>query len=130
MFDALVEFLREHDLDIRDCRGQSYDNASAMKGIYNGLQAKVIEMSSAAAWIPCTAHSLNLVGKNAAECCPSAVNLFDFLKKLYVFFTNSTHRDQVLTDALKASDASLTLKRVTTTRWSCRADATKALKLG
>jgi len=34
-----VEFLREHDLDIRDCRGQSYDNASAMSGIYNGLQA-------------------------------------------------------------------------------------------
>ena len=61
MFDALVEFLREHDLDIRDCRGQSYDIASAMSGIYNGLQAKVIEMSSAAAWIPCTAHSLNLV---------------------------------------------------------------------
>lgn len=130
MFDALMEFLRENDLDIRDCRGQSYDNASAMSGIYNGLQAKVIEINSVAAWIPCTAHSLNLVGKNAAECCPSAVNFFYFLEKLYVFFTNSTHRWQVLTDALKASDASLTLKRVTTTRWSCRADATKALKLG
>jgi len=37
MFDALVEFLREHDLDIRDCRRQSYDNASAISGIYNGL---------------------------------------------------------------------------------------------
>jgi len=68
-------------------------------------------MSSAAAWIPCTAHSLNLVWKNAAECCLSAVNFFDFLEKLYVFFTNSTRRHQVLTDALKASEASLTLKR-------------------
>jgi len=130
MFDALMEFLREHDLDIRDCRGQSYDNASAMSGKYNGLQAKVIEMSNTAAWIPCTAHSLNLVGKNAAECCTSAVNFFDFLEKLYAFFTNSTRRHQILTDALEDSDASLTLKRVTTIRWSCRADATKALKQG
>lgn len=130
MFDALIQFLREHDLDIRDCRGQSYDNASVMSGIYNGLQAKVIEMNSVATWIPCTAHSLNLVGKNAAECCSSAVYFFDFLEKLYVFFTNSTHRYQVLTDALKAADVALTVKRVTTTRWSCRADATKALKLG
>lgn len=41
MFDALMEFLQAHDLDITDCRGPSYDNASAMSGIYNGLQAKV-----------------------------------------------------------------------------------------
>jgi hypothetical protein len=41
MFDALMKFLKEQGLDIADCRGQSYDNASAMSGIYNGLQAKV-----------------------------------------------------------------------------------------
>ena len=40
----------------------------------------------------------------------------------------STHRYQILTEALKTADVSLTVKRVTTTRWSCRADATKALK--
>ena len=128
MFNALMEFMKIHDLDLGNCRGQSYDNASAMSGKYNGLQAKVREKNSLASWIPCTAHSLNLVGKNAAECCSSAVHFFDFLEKLFVFFTISTHRHQLLTEVLKHNDSSLTLKRVTTTRWSCRADATKALK--
>lgn len=128
MFNALREFLNTYDLDLGNCRGQSYDNASAMSGRYNGLQAKVREKNNLASWIPCTAHSLNLVGKNAVECCSSAVHFFDFLEKLFVFFTISTHRYQLLDEALKKSDSSLTLKRVTTTRWSCRADATKALK--
>ena len=46
MFNALMEFLREQDLDIADCRGQSNDNASAMSGVYNGLQAKVGSLGS------------------------------------------------------------------------------------
>ncbi|XP_066965691.1 uncharacterized protein [Macrobrachium rosenbergii] len=99
-----------------------------MSGKYNGLQAKVREESSPASWIPCAAHSLNPVGKNTVECCSSAVHFFDFLEKLFVFFTISTHRYQLLDEALKNNDSSLTLKRVTTMRWSCRADATKALK--
>ena len=130
MLDALMGFLQEYELELTNCRGQSYDNASAMSGKYNGLQAKVMEKNSLAAWIPCAAHSLNLVGKSAAECCLSAVQFFDFIEKLYVFFTSSTHRYYVLTEALKHADASLTIKRSSTTRWSCRAEATKALKYG
>ncbi|XP_037797211.1 uncharacterized protein LOC119592460 [Penaeus monodon] len=125
MFNALMEFLKIHGLELENCRGQSYDNASAMSGKYNGLQAKVREEQSC---IPCTAHSLNLGGKNAVECCSSAIQFFDFLEKLFVFFTISTHRHQLLTEALNYDDSSLTLKHVTTTRWSCKADATKALK--
>lgn len=130
MFNALIEFLEKHDLDLRNCRGQSYDNASAMSGKYNGLQAKIREKNSLACWIPCAAHSLNLVAKNAAESCSSAVSFFDFVEKLFVFFTVSTLRHQLLTEALKNNESALTMKRVTTTRWSCRADATKALKNG
>ena len=43
MFNALMEFLKIHDLDLGNCRGQSYDNASAMSGKYSGLQANVRE---------------------------------------------------------------------------------------
>ena len=53
---------------------------------------------------------------------------FYFLEKLFVF-TISTHRHQRLTEALTfIIDSSLSLKRVTSTRWSCRTDATKVLK--
>ena len=43
MFNTLMEFLKFHDLDLSDYRGQSYDNASVISGNYNGLQAKVTE---------------------------------------------------------------------------------------
>ena len=57
MFNALIECLKIHDLDLGNCRGQSYDNASAMSGKCNGLQADVREKNSLASWIPCTTHS-------------------------------------------------------------------------
>lgn len=43
MFNVLCTFLKENDLDIKNCRGQTYDNASALSGKYNGLQALVLE---------------------------------------------------------------------------------------
>ena len=87
MFDTLMEFLEENDLHLSNCRGQSYDNASAIK-------------------------------------------FFDFIEKLFVFFTSSRHRHQILPEKLNAAtSAALIVKRVSTTRWSCRANATKALKL-
>ncbi|XP_031345831.1 zinc finger MYM-type protein 1-like [Photinus pyralis] len=142
MFDGLMQFLNTHGLDIRNCRGQSYDNASSMSGKYNGLQAKVMQENKLATWVPCAAHSLNLVAKAAAECCPAAVGFFDFLEELYVFFTGSTHRYNILVDSLKSvSDGFgektesrhsriIIPKRVTTTRWACRSDACEALVKG
>ena len=34
MLNALMEFLKIHDLDLGNCRGQSYNNASTMSGKY------------------------------------------------------------------------------------------------
>lgn len=69
MFKGLDTFLKENDLDIKNCRGQSYDNASSMSGKYNGLQALVLAENNLALWVPCAGHSLNLVVQAAAECC-------------------------------------------------------------
>ena len=56
---------------------------------------------------------------------------FDFLEEVYVFFTASTHRYKVLTDILTLADGpDCVSKWVTITRWSCKADATKALSNG
>lgn len=55
------------------------------------------------------------------------------MEELYVYFTASTNRYKVLTDCLKKAETDkpiLVPKRTTTTRWSCRADATKALLRG
>ena len=137
MFDGLTKFLPTNDIDLKNCRRQyhtiTYNNASAMRGKYNGLQAKVAAKNKLAEWIPCTGHSLNLVVKAAAECCAASVSFFDFLVKIYAFFTGSTYRYQILTETTKLSDRTIGLfvpKRVTKTRWSCRADVCKALERG
>ncbi|XP_062924647.1 zinc finger MYM-type protein 1-like [Mobula hypostoma] len=51
---SLLDFLKENDIDIKDCRGQSYDNASNLSGKYSGdvlvvfaqglLQAALVEI--------------------------------------------------------------------------------------
>lgn len=102
MFDGLVEFLKQNGTNIQDCRGQSYDNTSAMSGKYNGLQALVLAENKLAVWVPCVGHSLNLVVKDSAESCLSAVSFFDFLEEIYVYFTASTNRYEVLTKCLKS----------------------------
>ena len=77
--DILMDFLNERGINITDCRGQSYNNASNMSGKYNGLHTLIKEKSQFAESIPCFAHSLNLVGKFAAECCPEVARFFIFV---------------------------------------------------
>ncbi|CAH2315362.1 zinc finger MYM-type 1-like [Pelobates cultripes] len=90
--EVVLTTLKSYDLDIANCRGQSYDNASNMSCHYRGLQARILERNPLAVYIPCSAHSLNLVGKHAAESCPEACSFFGLLQYLYIFFTASTHR--------------------------------------
>lgn len=130
MAEALLQFLQEHGIDIQDCRGQSYDTAPNMSGKYNGMQAHILEVNSNASYNPCCTHSLNLVGKTAASACSDAVFFFDFVEELFVFFTGSTTRYKILTEKLSASEVSYSLKKLSDTRWSCRADASKAVKIG
>ncbi|XP_046587865.1 zinc finger MYM-type protein 1-like [Neodiprion lecontei] len=65
---AIMQVLFDKDIDIMDCRGQSYDNASNTSGCYGGVQAKIIERNPSEIYVPCAAHSLNLVGQAAADC--------------------------------------------------------------
>ncbi len=122
--------MRGHSqIDIADCRGQSYDNASNMSGKYNGMQAIIRQHCNLAVYVPCVAHSLNLVGQSSASSCQQAAGFFSFLQRLYSFFAASPHRWKVLTNQL-SSKSLPTVKRMSDTRWSARADATKALVKG
>ena len=124
LFTAVSEMLNKHSIDINNCRGQSYDNASNMSGKYTGLQTRVKEVNKLAVFIPCSAHSLNLVGTRAAECCSEALDFFRIIQKLYNFFSASTHRWDVLIAHVKGP----VVKTLSNTRWSARKEAVKALR--
>ena len=94
-----------------------------MSGKYNGVQVLVKEKFGAVAeYIPCYAHSLNLVGVCAAQSCPKIAQFFDFVENIYVFFAASTHQWSILERV-----GGGVLKRLSATRWSARADAIKVI---
>ncbi|XP_075033815.1 zinc finger MYM-type protein 1-like [Mixophyes fleayi] len=127
---TLLSVLSDKNIDICNCRGQSYDNASNMSAKYSGLQARICAINPLALYVPCSAHSLNLVGACAADSCLTAVSFFHFLECLYTFFSSSTHQWEILTKHLCKASGHLSIKRLSSTRWSARADATNALRRG
>jgi len=125
--DVVLDFLQTNKIPISDCRGQSYDNASNMSGKYRGIQAHLKSRCEFAEFVPCMAHSLNLIGMCAAECCTAAVTLFGIVQRLYVYLVKSTYRWRKHRDALKHMPV---VKCLSDTRWSARADAVEALANG
>lgn len=122
--ECVVAMVENLGLDISNCRGQSYDNASNMSGKYNGVQAHLKRINPLICYVPCAAHSLNLVGVNAVDSSPEALRFFDFLQSLYTFCASSTHR---WGKVFRNTDVKLTLKSLSGTRWSARAESTNAL---
>ncbi|XP_046753080.1 zinc finger MYM-type protein 1-like [Diprion similis] len=105
-------------------RGQGYDNGANMKGKRSGVQNRILQINPRATFVPCSCHSLNLVVNDAAAASGETVGLFDIIQQLYVFFSGSTMR----WDVLKRNITSLTVKAVSTTRWESRINALKALR--
>ena len=56
MAEEVFSFMQKHDIDIELCRGQSYDNASNMTVIYQGLQTQIRKKSCLALF--CVVHIL------------------------------------------------------------------------
>lgn len=126
---TIIMNLQDHGIQIENCRGQSYDNASNMAGKYSGVQARIKNLCQYAEFVPCSAHSLNLVGVNAVESCNEVESFFFlFLQELYNFFSASTNRWQTLNENIKENSEPLTLKNRSTTRWCADAHSTKALR--
>ncbi|XP_068206900.1 zinc finger MYM-type protein 1-like [Palaemon carinicauda] len=126
---TVLDFLKEKNISVLDCRGQSYDNTSNMSDKYQGTQQIIKNECSEAEDIPCMAHSLNLVGKCATESCPAAVLLFGLIQNLYSFLVASTYRWRRHHELIETNkDKKLKVdKKHSHSRWSARADAVAAL---
>lgn len=122
--DTVLNFLSELKLNVDNIRGQGYDNGSNMKGKHNGLQKRLLDVNSRAFFVPCAAHSLNLVVNDAANISHETVSFFGLLQELFVFFSSSVKRWSVL----KTHIENLNIKSVSETRWSSRIDAIKPLR--
>jgi hypothetical protein len=74
------------DWIFHDARGQGYDGAAVVSGIYVGIQKRIIDLSPNAVYVHCVCHRLNLVLRDAAECCPEMQTFFGTVEDVYKFF--------------------------------------------
>lgn len=118
----ILKKIEKDGLNIQNCRGQSYDNGANMAGKYKGVQSRLLQENNLAYFVPCAAHSLNLVGAHAADANTDARNYFGTLHSVYAFFVSSTSRWDIL-----KKHVPLTLKAMSKTRWSARFESVEVV---
>ncbi|KAK0150728.1 Zinc finger MYM-type protein 1 [Merluccius polli] len=124
LFETFIEHLKKLQLNISDCRRQSYDNGSNMQGKHQGVQRRVLDINKKAMYVPCGSHSLNLVICDAAQSSVQSVTSFGQLQRLYNLFSSSVQRWEIMQAHVKK----MTVKSLSTTRWECRIDSVKAIR--
>lgn len=75
----ILKRLEDLKVPFEDCRGQAYDNGANMKGKNKGVQARLLQINPRALFVPCGAHTLNLVLDDASKASTDAMNYFGIL---------------------------------------------------
>lgn len=121
---VLLECLGNLGINLNYLRGQGYDGASAMRGLFNGVQAIIKQSYPLALYIHCCSHSLNLAISDACD-VKSIRNAVGIIQTVCSFF-NTPKRQVVLQNSVEqiAPDSKKTkLKMLCPTRWVERHEA-------
>ncbi|CAN1157893.1 Zinc finger MYM-type protein 1 [Linum perenne] len=100
-----------HGLSLSRIRGQGYDGASNMKGEINGLKTLILAENSAAYYVHCFAHQLQLTLVAVAKMLSSLINLVG---------SSCKRRDNIRDSELETGrglNQEIGLKRPSDTRW-------------
>jgi hypothetical protein len=123
--EVILHTLASLDVNIADCRGQGYDNATNMRGKNKGVQRRILDVNGRAFFVPCGCHSLYLVVGDAVSCSVNSVSLLGVTQRIYVVFSASVYRWDILFRHLKGG---FTVKLLCETRCECRIDCLKPLR--
>lgn len=112
------------NLDLKNCHGQAYDNGANMVGQKQGVQSRILSENPRAFFVPCTAHSLNLLLGDMASSVPAAMTFFGVIQRIYTIFSASTERWSILLKYV----SDFTLKPMSDTRWESRIESIKPIR--
>lgn len=111
--NILLDNLKKYGINIKDCRGQAYDNGSNMVGKYHGVKTRINNLNPRAFFTPCALHNLNLVLRDSVKNSVQASTFFGTIQRVYTILAASTSR----WDILQKHYELLTVKNWSETRW-------------
>ncbi|XP_048506943.1 zinc finger MYM-type protein 1-like [Athalia rosae] len=107
LYETLLNILKSNNLELKNCRGQGYDNGSNMKGKNSGVQARILKDNRRAIFVSCSCHNLDLVVSDAVHSSVTAELFFGVLQRLFTVFAASIQRWQILKEHVSISVKSL-----------------------
>ncbi|CAF4344855.1 unnamed protein product [Rotaria magnacalcarata] len=111
-----------------NCRGQSYDGASNMSGIYNGVSSIILNQHSKAIYVHCVAHCLDLAVHDLTDQCASVGYCLLYVKDIIDFIRRSPKRRAILKNIVNQISLSYAnLTALCPTRWTMRASSYDSL---
>ncbi|XP_024164387.1 uncharacterized protein LOC112171435 [Rosa chinensis] len=141
--DEISKVLTMYNLQVRNMRGQGYDGASNMRGIYNGLQALFLQECPYAYYVYCFDHRLQLTLNATAKGVYEIWQFFSTLSLIVNFVDSSAKRHSALQAVRKEEIADLiacgqlqtgiganqvcSFQRAAATRWSSHFRSIKSL---
>ncbi|KAL4100932.1 hypothetical protein QTP88_020957 [Uroleucon formosanum] len=102
LYNLIAKEFTEINLDMNKIVGCSFDGASNMKGVYNGLQLHLKKnVNPSCIYTHCLGHVLNLVMVDSSKCCKNAEFLFGLVQQSATFLLNSHKRMKGWSDLTK-----------------------------
>ena len=93
---ALLENLRNWNVDLTKWRGKGFDGAAVMSGTANGVSKRIQDVLPEARYFThCRNHCLNLVVVNSCSNVPAIRNFMDIFRDMS-FFLNNSHKRKVI----------------------------------
>jgi hypothetical protein len=121
---CILDVFTRLQLPIAHLRGQTYDGASNMSGVYRGCQAIIHEQQPLALYVHCGAHCVNLVSQITCESLPLIRDAIAVVQELGALFSASSNlRITFESIALQLDMPTLKIKPLCPTRWLVRVSA-------
>ena len=128
LYELVKSAITELNLDLKNIVGKAFDGAANMNGVHKGLSTRMEECSPLGIYVHCYGHVLNLALQDTMTQIEPLRNALGTIQALYNFLEASPKRHALFSDTeVQGEDLKLTLKSLSTTRWSYRWEAAKAV---
>ena len=129
IYSALVECLKEKQLEVSRIIGMGFDGASTFSGKKTGVQTRIKKIAPHALFVHCHCHLLQLACVQAANSTNGIKHVYVTLTALWKFFHYSPKRVESLKmvqQVLKLPE--LKIAKLSDTRWLAHERCVKAVK--